>query len=937
MKSLTHDSIQHETQGRLPTSGRRCLGIEANTREFYRNQGFTNLTNIQAKSLPVICRKIDSILIAPTGSGKTEAAILPVLTMIRDSNVEKSKGIKALYITPLRSLNNDVFRRIEKYSNYLGLSLEIRHGDTSAVKKKKMANHPPDVLITTPETLGIILTNSILIGHLASVEWVIVDEVHELLPNERGSHLSMSLERLEKVARNRPSRIGLSASVADPREAGRFVAGSGRNIAVLMDRSLREYDIEIKYVNGSINDVCRLILTYVDPMIHEGKSILVFTNTRDEAEYIGTILKSRARFGVDVHHGSLSKTSREETEKKLREGSAGLVVCTSSLELGLDIGSVDLVIHYGSPRQISKLVQRIGRSRHNNRRSAKGLIITSSHDDELEAHAILCRTRKGEMEEQEIHQMPFDVMAHHLVGISLQARTSIPISEAFQLIKKSYPFRNLQISDLMMSLKILADIGLIRIDIAENSYRYTLRSYKYYFSNLSMIPFVQKFEVVDIVAKRKIGMLDQQFVGDYGERGNVFVLKGLQWKIVSIDEKRLVVNVEPLRGVTMNVPYWAGETIPVDYLTAVRVAESRRRSVNSDVFFSRETVENSLAFLKELPGSKLILIESSRKNNSLILHMPFGTKVNNTFASVISTLLSSQLGYVIESRSDAYRILLTSAAARIGKAHIERIFNELVDCEPILIASFSGTYVMNWKVWTVGRRFGIVSKESVYDKKIARLLYDRYMKTPVSAEAIRELVHEKYDVLTTNRILQEYANDLIRLQWVEVEEFTDLAKPTVERYQRFSAAPLSLETGIIELVKERLLRTKHRLICIRCGEWERVFETKDVPDQIHCKKCRSRLITATYVSDLELPSIIIKKLKGAKITADDNRRFDRAWKIASLINNFGRKAITVLSGHGIGADTAARVLRNSIDESTLYRSIYEAERQYVLTRGFWND
>jgi ATP-dependent Lhr-like helicase len=937
MKSLTRDSTQKETRVCLQKLGRKCLGIEDKTKEFYRNQGFIRLTNIQAKSLPVICRKIDSILIAPTGSGKTEAAILPVLTMIRESNFEKSGGIKALYITPLRSLNNDVFRRIDKYANDQGLSLEIRHGDTSAVKKKKMSSNPPDVLITTPETLGIILTNSTLIGHLSSVQWVIIDEVHELLPNERGSHLALSLERLERATRNRPSRIGLSASVADPREAGRFVAGSGRNIAVLIDKSMREYDIDIKYVNGSINDVCQLILKYVDSMINQKKSILVFTNTRDEAEYLGTILKSRARFGVDVHHGSLSKTSREETEKRLREGFAGLVVCTSSLELGLDIGSVDLVIHYGSPRQISKLVQRIGRSRHNNRRSAKGLIITSSHDDELEAHAILYRTRKGEMEEQKIHQIPFDVMAHHLVGISLQTRRSISISEAFQLIRKSYPFRNLQISDLMMSLKILADIGLIRIDISENSYRYTLRSYKYYFSNLSMIPFVQKFEVIDIVGKKKIGMLDQQFVGDYGERGNVFILKGLQWKIISVDEKRLIVNVEPLRGVTMNVPYWAGETIPVDYLTAVRVAESRRRNGGSDAFLSTETVKNSLILLKELPSAKLILIESSRKDNALILHMPFGTKVNNTFASVLSTLLSSQLGYIIESRSDAYRILLRCATARIGKAHVERIFKEVVDCEPILIASFTGTYIMNWKVWTVGRRFGIVSKESVYDKKIARLLYDRYMKTPVSTEAIRELIHEKFDVLATNRILHECANDSIRLQWIEVEDFTDLAKPTVERYQRFSAAPLSLETGIIELVKDRLLTTKHRLICIRCGDWERVFETKDIPDQIQCKKCRSRLITATYISDLELPSIIIKKLKGAKISADDSRRFDRAWKIASLINNFGRRAITVLSGHGIGADTAARVLRNSIDESTLYRSIYEAERQYVLTRGFWND
>lgn len=935
MKNLMYNDIQRKAQERLPTSGHKYVRIEVKVRELYKDLGFTSLTNIQAKSLPVICRKIDSILIAPTGSGKTEAAILPLLTMLKESNFQKSRGVKALYITPLRSLNNDVFRRIEKYTSYQGLQLEIRHGDTSAIRKKKMSDSPPDILITTPETLGIILTNNKLIKHLASVQWVIVDEVHELLSNERGSHLSVSLERLEKVASNRPSRIGLSASVANPGEAGRFVAGSGRKIAVLVDRSMREYDIDIRYVNGSINDACNLIITYVDPTLHQRNSILVFTNTRDEAEYIGTILRARARFAVDVHHGSLSKTNREETERKLREGSAGVVVCTSSLELGLDIGSVDFVIHYGSPRQISKLIQRIGRSRHNNQKSAKGLIITNSHDDELEAHSILYRMRKGEMEAQEIHQLPFDVMAHHLVGFSLQMGTSVAISEAFQLIRRSYPFRNLQILDLIMSLKLLADIGIVRIDLTENSYKYTLRSYKYYFNNLSMIPFVQKFEVVDVVSKRKIGMLDQQFVGDYGERGNVFVLKGLQWKVISTDEKRLVVNVEPLGGVTMNVPYWAGETIPVDYLTATRVAESRRR--NANIFCSKETIQNSLVALKMLPSAKVILIESNLKRNALILHVPFGTKVNNTLASVLSTLLSSQLGYMVEGRSDAYRILLTSPATRIGKAHIERIFSDLVDCEPILIASFAGTYVMNWKVWTVGKRFGIVSKESVYDKKIARLLYDRYMKTPLSNEAVRELVHEKYDVFTTNRIFYEYANRLMRLEWVEVEEFTDLAKPIAERYQRFSATPLSLETGIIELVKERLLRTKHRLICIRCGEWERVFETNDVPDQICCKKCKSRLITATYVSDLELSSIIVRKLKGTRISADDSRKFERSWKIASLINNFGRGAITALSGHGIGADTAARILRNSIDEPTLYRGIYEAERQYVLTRGFWSD
>lgn len=910
--------------------------IEDRTKELYCRHGFTTLTDIQAKSLPVICRKKNSILIAPTGSGKTEAAIMPIITMIKESTTLHNKGIKALYITPLRALNNDVFRRIEKYTISQELQLDVRHGDTSSVKKKKMSNDPPDVLITTPETLGVILANSTFIYHLSTVEWVIIDEVHELLPSERGSHLSLSLERLEMAAKKKLVRVGLSASVADPREAGRFIAGSGRNVAVLMDTSMREYDIDIKFINSTINYVCQQIIEYIEPFVRQKRSIIVFTNTRDEAEYIAAILKSLAKFSVDVHHGSLSRTGREETEKKLREGSARLVVCTSSLELGLDIGSVELVVHYGSPRQISKLTQRIGRSRHNNHRSAKGIIITTSHDDELEAHTILCRSKKGQMEEQGIHQKPSDVMAHHLVGISLQTRMSVLISEAYQIITKSYPFRNLPIEQMVETLRILADLGLVRLDLKANSFRYTSRAYRYYFDNLSMIPYIQKFEVIDVVSKRKIGMLDQQFVGDFGESGNVFVLKGLQWKILSIDQNQFVVNVEPLHGITLNVPYWAGEMIPVDYLTAVQVAQNRRNVSKTQTFFSREVADKSLRILNELPTSRLIVVESNRRSNALILHTPYGTKVNNTLACLLSTLLSSHLGYVVESRSDAYRILLTSTV-RIGRTYIERILNEVVDCEPVLVASFSGTYIMNWKMWTVCKRFGIVSKETFYDKRVARLLYDRYKKTPVSAEAIRELVHEKFDIFATNRILNEYANGLIRLRWVEVEEFTDLAKPTANRYQRISASPLSMETGVIELVKDRLLNTKHRLICIRCGRWERVFETKDVPDHLQCNKCRSRLITATYVSDLQLSSIIARRLKGTKISSDENRKFDRAWKIASLINSFGRKAVIVLSGHGIGADTAARVLRDNIDETMLFKSIYEAEKQYVLTRGFWND
>jgi ATP-dependent Lhr-like helicase len=237
----------------------------------------------------------------------------------------------------------------------------------------------------------------------------------------------------------------------------------------------------------------------------------------------------------------------------------------------------------------------------------------------------------------------------------------------------------------------------------------------------------------------------------------------------------------------------------------------------------------------------------------------------------------------------------------------------------------------------VAKRFGMVNREAIYDKKIARLIYDRYAKTPISKESVRELLHDKYDISQTQKVLMDLKYGNVKLHWFDVEEFSDLAKPILEHSAKFSATPLSIEKGVIELIKERLEKTKHRLVCIRCGKWERTMETKEIPETISCPTCRSRLITTTFWSDNDLAKIILKRLTGGKLSTDENHKFDRAWKVASLINNFGRKALIVLSGYGVGADTAARILRNYIDDEGIYKNIYEAERQYVMTRGFWND
>ena len=582
-------------------------------------------------------------------------------------------------------------------------------------------------------------------------------------------------------------------------------------------------------------------------------------------------------------------------------------------------------------------MQRIGRSRHSQRNFAKGLIVTNNPDDEIEAFAIIKRMKKGSIEEQKMHEGALDVLAHHLVGLAMQTRDPIKVEYAYDLVVKAHPFRKIRIFDVESCLDILAGHNVIKYDRENGTYVRKIKAYKYYFENLSMIPHVLKFEVIDSISKRRIGTLDQQFVGDYGEKGNVFVLKGSQWRVLSVDEARLVVNVEPLRGAALNIPYWVGEMIPVDYKTAEEVGILRNQAASGNFKLSTPMIDNILKVLKVVPDSKNIVVESYGPRNTLVMHSTFGSKVNNTIASLLSTILSSQLGYVVECRSDAYRIMLTSSA-RITQGRIEAALSDVYDLEPVIIAALTGTHNINWKVWTVAKRFGMINREAVYDKKVARMIYDRYSKTPVSAESIRELVHDKYDMVQTQQVLNGIKEKKVKIHWLEVSEFSDLAKPIIEHSSKMTGAtPLSIEKGVIELVKERLEKTKHRLVCIRCGKWERVMETKEVPEEIVCAYCRSRLVTATFWSDNEMSKIIKIRLAGGKLSAEDNHKFERAWKVASLVNNFGKKAIIVLSGHGVGADTAARILRNYVDDEQVYRSIYEAERQYVITRGFWAD
>ncbi len=322
-------------------------------RDAVGKRGWKDLSEPQAAAIPPLLAGKNLVLIAPTGSGKTESAMLPVFDrLVR----EEGPGFRAIYITPLRSLNRDILQRMEWWCKELGLTVGVRHGDTPTSERRKQALNPPHLLITTPETLQAIFMGKRLRKHLASVRHVIVDEIHELAGSKRGAQLSVALERLAVYA-GEFQRIGLSATVGNPGDVAAFLCGT-RPYQVVEIPVTPHLEIGVRYAGEDFGDQAK----YVGRCIGGKGSSLVFVNTRVTAEALGHALYETG--DVEVHHGSLSKEVRVDAEERFKRGDIHTLICTSSMELGIDIGRVGHVIQFGSPREVSRLVQRVGRAGH---------------------------------------------------------------------------------------------------------------------------------------------------------------------------------------------------------------------------------------------------------------------------------------------------------------------------------------------------------------------------------------------------------------------------------------------------------------------------------------------------------------------------------------------------------------------------------------------
>lgn len=909
--------------------------------EVARNYGYSSFNDLQLRAFKVVRRRVNAIIVAPTGYGKTEAALFPVLSSILEKE-SVGQGVRAIYVTPLRALNRDIFLRMSELASELGVRLEVRHGDTPQSVRRRIAENPPHILITTPETLQFILVNPKLREALRALEWVIVDELHELISSKRGLQLSIALERLEEASGRSLCRIGLSATVRNPIAAGLFLVGS-RYFEVIEAVGGRRYVIEVVYT-GSYDDAeerARLLAELAEK--HE--SVLVFTNTRDTAEALGIRLRGLCSGAVAVHHGSLSREQRTEVEHMLKKGSLRCVIATSSLELGIDVGHVKYVVQYMSPRQVNRLVQRVGRSAHFLGGVARGCIVAADLDDLLESVVIARRARSGDLEDAEFEELAYDVLAHQLVGLVLE-RGEVSLEEAHRIVSRAYPYRNLKLSQLRALAEFLSSIKLLRF--REGKLLRGPRSIKYYFDSASTIPDIESFDVVDITARKRVGALDGDFVASSLSESSKFVLGGRVWEVVKIDLEGSTIFVSPSKELEAAIPAWIGEDLPVPFKVAREVGALRRRlareplsklageyGVEEELLaVAREYVEKQMQAAGVVPSDRDVVVEVG--NKLVVIHACLGTRANALLALLLSYALAKS-GVSSKYFFDAYRVALSLSrdldAEELRELLTEKLEKLLADVDSAVKSS--SLYL--WKMLQVCQRMGVVEKGSKL-KLPVRKLAELFEGTPLDEEVLKELLSTRLDLNALREFSASLREGRVRLHTVRVKEFSPMAKGMFEKPYRAGVVAKGFEQLLVlDVIKKRLERSRLLLVCLHCLRFRKEVSVNEVGEEVKCPVCGSKVVAALNPWDTDTVKLLEKWRRGGKLSAEELRIVRNVQKSAILVMSFGRKALLCLAGRGIGPTVASRILSSCRTEEDLLREIARAEADYVRTREYWHD
>ncbi len=939
--------------------------------ELIEKRGFIEPTLTQELGIPEILEGKNVLIIAPTSSGKTESAMLPVLEMVYEG---KMKPISVLYITPLRSLNRDMLKRLFWWSDKLGLEITVRHGDTTQQERAFQRETPADVFITTPETLGAILPGKKMREHLRNVRFVVIDEIHEICESKRGAQLSVLLERLRKIAGDF-QRIGLSATVGSPKKVANFL---GENVKIIRAGSEKKIRINVELPEKIKKDVTiadALLVTdsaasrlrRIDEIINEQRSSLVFTNTRQTAELLSSRMRQLNKdFLQDVHHSSISKKARIKMEQDFKEGTLKTLICTSSLELGIDIGTIDIIIQYLSPRQVTKITQRVGRAGHTIKEESRGIVLTDRGDDVFESSVIAKRALEKKLEKIKLHEMASDVLASQVVGMALE-EYGIDSKTVFSVIKRAYPFRKMKEKEFLNFLKFLASLHLLWLsptkhDKSDEPTNYELRrskrSWQYYYENLSTIPDVHRYKVISMVEREPIGYLDEEFVAEYGMPGNSFVFRGRLWKIVSVDEDKIM--VEPSEDLQSAVPAWEGELIPVPLEVAEEVGWLRSKI--SKMLENKKNVKEIVEEIKKYypinnngAEEMVRLIKRQKKffvpdfNNwlleqyqdFLILHTCAGSMVNDTLGRYLSSIVSAETGTSVQLKTDPYRIILRSFAKPEQIIKILRDANSKNDLDVVLMKNLERSTLFKWRFIHVAKRIGILSRHTKFQNFNLSKLISVYYGSPAYEETLREIFQEKMDLKNTKKIFELIGKKEIKIALLKkltplgeiglLYQFSEVMKPKLPKHEIFRA------------FKRRLLQTRVQLLCTHCADYSVIKRVKSIDEQPTCPKCHSGLI-AVVSRFRRNPLKLLKKErlsktdKKIKLTKEEKKELEAIKRSASLTITYGRRFAFVQAARGVGPEIGARILAKlPKDEEHLLKYIFEAEHQYQKNKKYWKE
>ncbi len=734
--------------------------FEPYVKEWFNDQ-FEGLSPPQRYSFDLIHDNENSLICAPTGSGKTLSAFLAVLNDLfqMGDEGELDDKVYAVYVSPLRALNNDIQRNLEdplsgirEKAEEMGYDVPevrsaVRTGDTTDSEKSQQLENPPHILITTPESLGILIDSPKFKEEMKEVRYLITDEIHSLSENKRGVHLSLSYERLEEMANTSPTRIGLSATQAPIDEIAKYLVGYEADLSV--EKKETEYEDVSSSEIASENDYetrgCTIVdvaaskeidLETVSPVrdlihtppdeineamydqihnyIQEHESTIIFTNTRSATERVVNNLKDRFPDYYDenigAHHSSMSREKRLNVEEKLKKGEMKVGVTSTSLELGVDIGAVDLVLQLGSPKGVARGIQRIGRSGHKIGKKAKGKMIVTDRDDAMECSVLTKCAKEDELDKIQIPTNALDVLAQHIVGMACNHRWDI--DHAYNVIRKSYCYKGLELEDFENVMKYLA--GEYELE-DQNVYRKIWKDEEeglfgrsgkmtrvIYMTNIGTIPDETGYDVKTRGDGNYVGTLDEEFL-DRLTKGDIFTLGGSTYEFKYA--KGMKVFVDPKPNASPTVPSWYSERLPLSYDLGLRIGEFRQQvgkqiemgAEDDDIiqwimhnyYLDEDTawaiygyIEEQYRFTGEVSTHEDITVEKyidEDNKQNFIFQTIYGRETHDALARIMAHLLQKRVSSNIAMIIDDNGFIIQTPRRPID---LDKLIEELIQCDP---------------------------------------------------------------------------------------------------------------------------------------------------------------------------------------------------------------------------------------------------------------